>query len=660
MEGAFHKSSKDVLSFFSVKESTGLSPQQVEENLKKYGKNEMPEPEKTPLWKMIMEQFEDNLVRILLLAAVISFVLALFEEGEDSHAFVEPFVILLILIANACVGIYQESSAEAAIEALKQYAPDEAKVIRNEKLSKIVASELVPGDIVEIAVGDKIPADLRLLSILSTTLTIDESILTGETVSKFKQTEPISDARATIQDKSSMLFSGTTVTSGKGRAVVALTGSRTAIGQISKNIAEAEQEKTPLKKKLDDFGDELSKYIGVICVLVWIINFRHFNDPIHGGYIQGAIYYFKIAVALAVAAIPEGLPAVITTCLALGTMKMAKKNAIVRSLPSVETLGSTTVICSDKTGTLTTNKMSTCKAMVFGNSSSSITEYDISGSSYAPTGEIKSNSAKVTFACSNPVVNELVQICSICNESKIVYNETNDSFDHVGEPTEAALRVLVEKFETNSREVNNILSTLNKSKRVQACNNYISEQFTKVATLEFSRDRKSMSVLCKSKDGKNVMFVKGAPENVLERCTSVRFADGKKAPMTEETKNAISKTFLDWGTTKTLRCLALATRDDPVPADKMNFSDPKNFATYESNLTFIGMVGMLDPPRDEVYESIQTCYNAGIRVIVITGDNKNTAESICRKIGIFGENEDLKGKSFTGREYDDLSDKQKN
>ena len=314
------------------------------------------------MWELILEQFSDQLVIILLAAAVISFILAFLDlqDGADASdlfiAFVEPVVILLILIANAVVGVIQETSAEKAIDALKEYAPEESRVIRDGVSRKVKAEEIVPGDIVELAVGDKIPADMRVIKITSSVLRVDQAVLTGESVSVMKDPNFVADEQVVKQNMINMLFSGTIVTMDKAVGVVVQTGSHTSIGGIHTSITETEVQKTPLQTKRDEFGETLAKAIGVICILVWLINIRHFSDPTHHGFIKGAVYYFKIAVALAVAAIPEGLAVVITTCLAPGTKKMAKKNAIARTLPSMETLGCTNVICSDKTGTLTTNQ----------------------------------------------------------------------------------------------------------------------------------------------------------------------------------------------------------------------------------------------------------------------------------------------------------------
>ncbi|KAK2876681.1 hypothetical protein QQF64_004444 [Cirrhinus molitorella] len=658
MEDAHTKAPVDCLAYFTVNETTGLSPDQVKKNLAKYGYNELPAEEGKSIWELIIEQFEDLLVRILLLAACISFVLAWFEEGEETvTAFVEPFVILLILIANAVVGVWQERNAESAIEALKEYEPEMGKVYRSDRKSvqRIKAREIVPGDIVEVSVGDKVPADIRITAIRSTTLRVDQSILTGESVSVIKHTEPVPDLRAVNQDKKNMLFSGTNIAAGKAIGVAVATGVSTEIGKIRDQMAATEQEKTPLQQKLDEFGEQLSKVISLICVAVWMINIGHFNDPVHGGsWIRGAVYYFKIAVALAVAAIPEGLPAVITTCLALGTRRMAKKNAIVRSLPSVETLGCTSVICSDKTGTLTTNQMCVTKMFVIDRIDGDHVEldcFDISGSKYTPEGEVTKLGARVDCSQYDSLV-ELATICALCNDSSLDYNESKKIYEKVGEATETALCCLVEKMNVFKSNVNN----LSKIERANACCSVVKQLMKKNFTLEFSRDRKSMSVYCTPTKGDagSKMFVKGAPEGVIDRCSYVRVGS-TRVPLTGIVKDKIMSVIKEWGTGRdTLRCLALATRDNPLKVEEMNLEDSTKFADYETDLTFVGCVGMLDPPRKEVTGSIELCRAAGIRVIMITGDNKGTAVAICRRIGIFSEDEDVSGKAYTGREFDDL------
>uniref|UniRef100_A0A336KD28 Calcium-transporting ATPase n=1 Tax=Culicoides sonorensis TaxID=179676 RepID=A0A336KD28_CULSO len=660
MEDAHSKSSEEVINYFNVDPERGLTLDQVKSNQLKYGPNELPAEEGKTIWQLVLEQFDDLLVKILLLAAIISFVLALFEEHEGVEAFVEPFVILLILIANAVVGVWQERNAESAIEALKEYEPEMGKVVRADKagVQKVRAKEIVPGDVVEVSVGDKIPADIRLIKIYSTTIRIDQSILTGESVSVIKHTDAIPDPRAVNQDKKNILFSGTNVAAGKARGIVIGTGLATAIGKIRTEMAETEEIKTPLQQKLDEFGEQLSKVISVICVAVWAINIGHFNDPAHGGsWIKGAIYYFKIAVALAVAAIPEGLPAVITTCLALGTRRMAKKNAIVRSLPSVETLGCTSVICSDKTGTLTTNQMSVSRMFVFekveGNDSS-FTEFEITGSTYEPIGDVFCNGSRVKTS-DYDVLQELGTICIMCNDSAIDFNEFKQAFEKVGEATETALIVLAEKM----NPFNVSKTGLDRRSAAIAVRTEIETKWKKEFTLEFSRDRKSMSSYCVPLKASRLgngpkLFCKGAPEGVLDRCTHARVGNNK-VPLTQTLKNRILDLTRTYGTGRdTLRCLALATADSPCKPEEMDLNDATKFYQYEVNLTFVGVVGMLDPPRKEVFDSIVRCRAAGIRVIVITGDNKATAEAICRRIGVFKEDEDTTGKSYSGREFDDL------
>uniref|UniRef100_A0A9J7WVK5 Calcium-transporting ATPase n=1 Tax=Cyprinus carpio carpio TaxID=630221 RepID=A0A9J7WVK5_CYPCA len=659
MENAHTKSASEVLTNFGVNENTGLTLEQVKINFERYGPNELPAEEGKSLWELVVEQFEDLLVRILLLAACVSFVLALFEEGEETTtAFVEPIVILLILVANAVIGVWQERNAENAIEALKEYEPEMGKVYRMNRtaVQRIKARDIVPGDIVEVSVGDKVPADIRITSIKSTTLRVDQSILTGESVSVIKHTDPVPDPRAVNQDKKNMLFSGTNIAAGRAIGVVISTGISTEIGKIRNQMASTEQEKTPLQQKLDEFGQQLSKVITLICIAVWVINIGHFADPVHGGsWIRGAIYYFKIAVALAVAAIPEGLPAVITTCLALGTRRMAKKNAIVRSLPSVETLGCTSVICSDKTGTLTTNQMSVCRMLVLNkadDTSCSLHEFTITGSTYAPEGQVLKADKPVQCGDYDGLV-ELATICSLCNDSSLDYNEAKGVYEKVGEATETALTTLVEKMNVFKTD----LSRLSKVDRASACNLIFRRLMQKKFTLEFSRDRKSMSVYCtpSGSNSQSKMFIKGAPEGVIDRCQFVRVGKDR-VPLTMAVKEELMSTIRDWGAGRdTLRCLALATRDSPPPEDKMDLENSAKFSEYESNLTFVGCVGMLDPPRKEVIGSIKLCSKAGIRVIMITGDNKGTAVAICRRIGIFSEDEDVEGRAYTGREFDDLT-----
>ncbi|CAO0801512.1 unnamed protein product [Mucor circinelloides] len=652
MDNSFVKTPQEVCSYFGVDPMKGLNKAQIKDLQEKYGKNELPPEEPTPLWRLVLDQFKDKLVLILLGAAIVSFVLAFLEEHETMQseftAFVEPFVILLILIANATVGVLQESSAEKAIDALRSYSPDETKVIRNDgTLYKVWTETLVPGDIIYITVGDKIPADARILEIYTSVFRVDQALLTGESVSVTKDTITLSDAQAVKQDQVNMVFSGTTCVLGKARAIVVATGSHTAIGGIHTSITSQISEKTPLKRQLDAFGDVLAKVIAVICVLVWLVNVKHFIDPAHKGWLGGAVYYFKIAVALAVAAIPEGLAAVITACLALGTKKMAKNGAIVRSLPSVETLGCTSVICSDKTGTLTTNQMCVSKVAFFQTGNGAIQELNVSGSGYEPEGLVTMAGKDASFAAvKSKTIRELAMI--------------NETYSNVGEPTEAALQVLVEKLGTSNVAFNANLTTLLPQDRVMACSSYFRSEYKRLATLEFTRDRKSMSVIVN--DGvsqQNSLFVKGAPESILERCTKISVGDNAKPiQLTSEMRKKISKKMDTYGSREALRCIAIAKVEN-IDLASMDQKNQSRFAQYESDMVFIGLVGMRDPAREEVKESIIKCKTAGIRVVVITGDNKNTAESICRQIGVFDENEDVSDKSYTGQEFDALSQAEK-
>jgi len=571
-----------------------------------------------------------------------------------------PKQILTILILNAVVGVSQESSAEKAIAALQEYSANEAKVIREGAVKRIKADDLVPGDVITVTVGDRIPADCRVLSIQSNSFRVDQAILTGESESVGKDSQAIQDSRAVKQDQINMLFSGTTVVTGTASALVVLTGASTAIGDIHDSITSQISEPTPLKEKLNDFGDMLAKVITVICVLVWLINIQHFNDPSHGSWAKGAIYYLKIAVSLGVAAIPEGLAVVITTCLALGTRKMAAKNAVVRSLPSVETLGSCSVICSDKTGTLTTNQMSVNKMVYLDESGTALEEIDVQGTTFAPEGGILSKGKYMNdLAAKSAIVMKMTEIAALCNESQLSFDSKNGTFSSVGEPTEGALRVMVEKIGSPEPAVNQSARAIPVPERLHLASRYYEEKNPLIATYEFSRDRKSMSVLV-GQGKQQRLLVKGAPESVLDRCTHVLLgSNGNRVPMDRNLASILSQEVIDYGN-RGLRVIALASVEDAGsnPLTK-SATSTEEYSRLETNMTLVGLVGMLDPPRPEVAESIRKCREAGIRVVVITGDNQNTAETICRQIGVFGENEDLKGKSYTGREFDSLDDNEK-
>lgn len=657
MEESYNQTTEQALRRFGVSEDVGLRPDQIQIASERYGPNSLPEDPPTPLWRLVLEQFKDQLVLILLGSAAISFLLAIIEGGNDLTAFVDPIVILTILILNSVVGVSQETSAEKAIAALNEYSPNYATVIREGKTKKIRAEELVPGDIISVAVGDRIPADSRLLSIQSNNFRVDQAILTGESKSVSKDIEAIKDTQAVRQDQLNMLFSGTTVVTGHGRAIVVATGQRTAIGDIHQSITSQISEPTPLKEKLNDFGDMLAKVITVICVAVWLINIQHFNDPSHGGsWVKGAIYYLKIAVSLGVAAIPEGLAVVITTCLALGTRKMAAKNAIVRSLPSVETLGSCSVICSDKTGTLTTNQMSVSKITYTGGNGNDLEEVSVTGSTFEPEGRLTLHERRLEAPAEESVLlQEIALVSAVCNDAKLSFDAQTGAYSCIGEPTEGALRTLAEKIGAPEGKVNPGRRAESPNTRIGHVCAYYESRHPRSSTYEFSRDRRSMSVLAQYGKGQRLL-VKGAPESIIGRATSIAF--GKRAevkPLDNAMKQKILKKVSDYGT-QGLRCLALAYKAD-VENEPL-IGKAKSTAEYrqiEQNLVFLGLVGMLDPPRSEVSGSIQKCREAGIRVIVVTGDNQKTAETICRNIGLFELDEDLTGKSYTGKDFDNMS-----
>ncbi|CCH45191.1 Ca2+ transporting ATPase,sarcoplasmic/endoplasmic reticulum [Wickerhamomyces ciferrii] len=654
MSAPYNLSSSQVLDDLDVDFQKGLSSLVAEERFVKFGPNALPKENGTPIWKLILGQFEDQLTLILLGSAVVSFGLAVSEGDLTWTSLIDPIVILTILILNAIVGVQQESSAEAAITALNEYSSSDVKVLRNGKLIHVKQEFLVPGDIIDLSIGDIVPADARIVKIFSQTLRVDQSILTGESESVLKDTEPIQIENAVKQEQLNVVFSGTTIVSGHARAVVILTGEKTAIGDIYTDISSQISQPTPLKEKLDDFGDLLAKFITVICIAVWVINVNNFNDPAHGGYIKGAIYYFKIAVALAVAAIPEGLSVVITTCLALGTKKMAKQNAIVRSLSSVETLGSTNVICSDKTGTLTTNQM-VVHNFVFFKNQNELSNLTISGHSFEPQGTVVDEDGNLIELPDSkyPLLHKVSQVSAICNDANVIQiDQTN--YKNVGEPTEAALKILVEKLAGSATQSigSNVITPVS---------DLYNKQYPRLATYEFTRDRKSMSVLVQTGDNKAELLVKGAPENIISRSTNyLNQSNGslRVDRLTNEYRIELLRTVEQFAS-EGYRIIALAYSEDFDKNLAKSATSSQDYEQLESNLTLIGFAALIDPPRPEVAQSIKECKDAGIRVVVITGDSPITAENIAKQIGIFKEDEDTKGLILTGREFINLSDEAK-
>ncbi|KAI3441713.1 Cation_ATPase_N domain-containing protein [Psidium guajava] len=678
---AWSWSVEQCLKEYKVKLDKGLSTYEVEKLRERYGWNELSKEKGKPLWRLVLDQFDDILVKILLGAASISFILAYMHGSESGdsgfEAYVEPFVIMLILVLNAIVGVWQETNAEKALHALKEMQCESGKVMRDGYLvPDLPARELVPGDIVELRVGDKVPADMRVVSLKTLTFRVEQSSLTGEAMPVLKGTGPVAMADCELQAKENMVFAGTVVVNGSCTCVVVNTGMNTEIGKIQKQIHEAslEETDTPLRKKLDEFGSRLTTAIGLVCLVVWITNYKNFLSwEVVDGWpanvqfsFQKCTYYFEIAVALAVAAIPEGLPAVITTSLALGTRKMAQKNAIVRKLPSVETLGCTTVICSDKTGTLTTNQMSVSEFFTLGGKTTASRIFYVEGTTYDPK-----DGGIVDWNCYNMDANlqAVAEICAVCNESGI-YSEGR-LFRATGLPTEAALKVLVEKMgvpdakiRNNIRDARLAANYLIDSRSVNlGCCDWWNKRSRRIATLEFDRIRKSMSVIAREPTGRNRLLVKGAVERLLDRSSHVQLADGSLVPIDEPCKELLLSKLMEMSS-KGLRCLGLAYKDDLGEFSDYNndshpahgkLLDPAFYSSVESDLVFVGVVGLRDPPRDEIDKAIEDCRRAGIKVMVITGDNKSTAEAICREIRLLSENEDLKGRSFTGKEFMDLS-----
>ncbi len=581
----------------------GLTEQEVEERLIQYGANELIGKKKTPLVMVFLQQFLSPLIYVLLAAGIISLVSQFFTE-EDHY--MDAIVIFGVIILNAVIGTFQERQAERAMEALLEMSAPKAKIRRNGNIETIPAREIVPGDIVLFEAGDKVPADVRLLECVN--LKVNESALTGESVPVEKQL-PALPEDAVIAERVNMLFMSTIVTSGRATGVAVLTGMGTEIGQIATGLEEVKQEDTPLQRNIKKLGKYLVFVFLGACALLIVV-----------GLLQGLelIDLFMLAIASAVAAIPEGLPAVVTVVLAIGMRSMARHNAIIRRLVAVETLGSATVICSDKTGTLTLNQMTVRQLFLDGR------YLEVTGEGYEPEGEFKQDGKAI-----NPGEDEqlmlLLRTGALCNDASLT--QSNKKHGIFGDPTEAALVVAAAK------------AGLNKAG--------LQETYPRVDELPFASEKQYMVTLhymatLHEQQGHKTAYVKGAVEKILSYSRSI-YKNGNVVPITESDRTKISEAAIDMGK-NALRVIAVAYRDLPQKSDKLTDKD------IQDDLTFIGLSGMADPPRHEAQEAVALCKQAGIKVKMITGDNKVTAESVARQIGL------PPGKAVTGAELQKMSD----
>ncbi|HBV96532.1 MAG: ATPase [Peptococcaceae bacterium BICA1-7] len=606
MSGQWHKMAvREVLEALQVDSARGLGEREAEERLARFGPNEMAKAPPAPLWRLFINQFKDFLVMVLLAATVLSGFM-----GEYADA----VTIMFIVIINAILGCFQEYRAERSLEALKRLAAPEARVLREGREQKVTASGLVPGDIVLMEAGDKIAADIRLTEAIN--LEIEESALTGESVPTKKSTHPISSPVANPGDIKNTAFMGTSVTRGRGRGVVVATGMSTEMGNIAFMIQEAGQEPTPLQRRLGQLGKWLVAFCLLICVVVVVL----------GVYRGEPVYYMIMAgISLAVAAIPEGLPAIVTVALAIGVQRMIRRRAIIRRLPAVETLGCATVICSDKTGTLTQNKMVVRRA----SAGESVAE--IAGDGYDPKGEIN-----FVRGGAGPEFHMLLKIAALCNNSRLKKGEIGigglfrgipgrkekRDWDIDGDPTEGALLVLAAK-EGFWRE------------RLQ-------EKEPRVAELPFDSDRKRMTVVCSSGPGKYTAYTKGAPDIILELCTH-RYVKGAIIPLSVEGRREILAEASEMAG-DALRVLAFAFRELEEKSE--------DYGGEENSLIFVGLCGMIDPPRPSAVSAVHTCRRAGIHVAMITGDHQSTARAVAMELGLLARG----GKVVAGSDLDRMSD----
>ena len=570
----------DVEKELTTNSDKGLSADEVSKRKAQYGSNEITSKNGKPLWKMIVEQFTDFMIIVLIIAAVISAI----ASGEV----VDSAIILLIVVVNAIIGVVQEVKAQKSLESLKQLSAPHCKVVRDGKVETIESRDLVPGDIVILDTGDYVPADLRLVDAVN--LKIQEAALTGESVPVEKMSETIKSDKVGIGDRTNCGFSSSLVTYGRGKGIVVATGMNTEVGKIAQMLDDVDESETPLKRRLSVLGKTLGIVALLICILIFIV----------GKFVYGreTLEMFMTAVSLAVAAIPEGLPAISTIVLSIGVQRMVKKNAIIRTLPSVETLGSATVICSDKTGTLTQNKM-TVEKVFFNNKSYK--------------AEDKYNDVDAHYKL-------LLDCMILCNDSKIT-KEAN-GFKVTGDPTETALVDLGIK--------SNILKT------------DLDNELKRVEEIPFDSDRKLMTTV-HQRGNEYIVYTKGGIDELLAKCTKIHI-DGNdvaiEAKYTDELQKA-NNAFADGA----LRVLAMAYKVlDHMPSKE-------EMANIENDLTYIGMVGMIDPARPEVKEAVAKCKTAGIRPVMITGDHKATAVAIAREIGILNSGD----KAITGAELQEMS-----
>ena len=592
----YRKSIEEVLKELKVDSEIGLDENEVEGRLNEYGPNQLMEETGTTFLSKLISQFSDFLVLILIGAAIVSIAV-----GESKDA----IVIMAIVIANGFLGVYQEGKAEKALDALKKMASPHAKVIRDGKTIVIPASTLIPGDIVLLDAGDIIPGDLRLIE--SSNLKIEEASLTGESVPVEKRANENYEEEVSLGDRHNMAYTSTIVTYGRGKGVVVATGHDSEIGKIATMIQSFERESTPLQRKLNQLGKVLGITTIIICIMVFGI-----------GLLQGreALEMMMVAISLAVAAIPEGLPAIVTIVLAIGMNRMVKRHAIVKKLLAVETLGCTTVICSDKTGTLTQNEMTVIKAYADDKI------LDITGTGYEPRGEFKIGEEEVLID-SLDSLKTLLSIGILANDSKL--DKVDELYKIIGDPTEGALVTLAGKANIRREDIN--------------------KSFPRVEEIPFDSDRKMMTTFHKDFiPEKIVSFTKGAPDIIISKCKYIKEGD-KVLPFTEDLREKVLQVNSKFAK-EALRVLAFAYKEyDNIPNEITSDN-------IESNMVFVGLVGMIDPPRPEAKEAIRLCKQAGINTIMITGDYKETAFAIAKDLGM-AETED---QAMMGGELNNISD----